>query len=85
MFAVAVHDAQGCVVPVADNEVTLRVSGRGKLTGVGNGDPSSHESDKGTSPKAFSGYCMALVQSTKTAGNISVEATFPVSGHDVRR
>ena len=75
MFAVAVHDSEGRVVPVADNEVTFRVSGEGKLIGVGNGDPTCHESDKGTSRRAFSGYCMAIVQSTKTAGNISVEAT----------
>jgi beta-galactosidase len=77
MFAVEVHDAQGRVVPIADNEVTFRVSGEGKLIGVGNGDPTSHESDKGTSRKAFSGFCMAIVQSTKTAGNITVEATSP--------
>jgi len=77
MFAVEVHDAQGRVVPVAETEVTFRVSGEGKLTGVGNGDPTSHESDKGTSRRAFSGLCMAIVQSTKTAGNITVEATSP--------
>jgi beta-galactosidase len=77
MFAVEVHDAQNRVVPVTDNEVTFRVSGEGKLIGVGNGDPTSHESDKGTSRRAFSGLCMAIVQSTKTAGTISVEATSP--------
>ena len=75
VFAVEVHDAQGRVVPIADNVVTFRVSGEGKPIGVGNGDPTDHESDKGTSRKAFSGLCMALVQSTKTAGNITVEAT----------
>jgi len=77
MFAVEVHDAQGRVVPIADNEVTFEVSGEGKLIGVGNGDPTSHESDKGASRKAFSGLCMAMVQSTKAAGNIKVEATAP--------
>ncbi len=77
MFAVEVYDAQGRVVPIADNEVTFQVSGEGKLIGVGNGDPTSHESDKGASRKAFSGLCMAIVQSTKAAGNIKVEATSP--------
>jgi beta-galactosidase len=75
MFAVAVQDAQGRVLPITDNEVTFRITGEGKLIGLGNGDPTDHESDKGTSRKAFSGYCMAVVQSTKTAGNITVEAT----------
>jgi beta-galactosidase len=77
MFAVAVHDAQGRVVPITDNEVTFRISGEGKLIGTGNGDPTNHESDKGTSRKAFSGLCMGLVQSTKTPGSITVEATSP--------
>ncbi|MFP5226047.1 MAG: beta-galactosidase GalA, partial [Acidobacteriota bacterium] len=77
MFAVAVHDAQGRVVPIADNEVMFQVSGAGKLIGVGNGDPTDHASDKGTSRKAFSGLCMAIVQSSKKAGSITVQATSP--------
>ncbi len=77
MFDVAVLDAQGRVIPVADNEVTFRVSGQGRLIGVGNGDPTNHKSNKGTSRKAFSGRCMALVQSTKTAGGITVQAISP--------
>ena len=77
MFAVDVLDAQGRVVPVADNEVTFRITGSGRVIGVGNGDPTCHESDKGVSRKAFSGLCMAIVQSSKTAGNITVEASSP--------
>ena len=64
-------------MPIADNQVNFRVSGQGKVIGVGNGDPTSHESDKGSSRKAFSGLCMALVQSTKAAGDITVEASSP--------
>src|SRR5208283_6079877 len=52
MFAVEVHDAQGRVAPIADNQVTFTVSGEGKLIGVGNGDPTCHESDKGPSRRA---------------------------------
>jgi beta-galactosidase len=77
VFAVEVRDAQGRAVPITENEVTFRVSGEGKLIGTGNGDPTNQESDKGTSRKAFSGLCMALAQSTKTAGSITVEATSP--------
>ena len=76
-FAVEVQDAQGRVVPITDNLVTFKVSGEGKLIGVGNGDPTDQESDKGTSRKAFSGLCMAIAQSTKTAAKITVEATSP--------
>ena len=77
MFAVAVHDAQGRVVPLADNEVTFRISGPGRIIGVGNGDPTDHSPDKGTSRRAFSGLCMALVQSTKQAGSITLQAASP--------
>jgi beta-galactosidase len=75
MFGVEVHDAQGRLVPVTENEVRFRVTGAGKVIGVGNGDPTSHESDVATSRKAFSGMCMAIVQSAKSPGSIQVEAT----------
>src|SRR5581483_10160266 len=77
MFAIEVQDAQGRTVPVTDNEVMFRVSGAGKLIGLGNGDPTDHDSDKGMSRKAFCGFCMALVQSSKTAGSITLEAASP--------
>jgi beta-galactosidase len=77
MFAVGVHDAQGRLVPITDNEVWFKVTGAGKLIGTGNGDPTNQEPDKGSSRKAFSGYCMALVQSLKNSGDITVEASSP--------
>jgi beta-galactosidase len=77
MFAVEVRDAQDRVVPVTDNDVTFKVSGEGKLIGVGNGDPTDQASDKGASRKAFCGYCMAIVQSTKKGGVITVNASSP--------
>ena len=77
---VHVVDAAGRVVPVADDAIAFRVSGSGKLIGVGNGDPSSHEPDKGDSRRAFNGLCAAIVQATRTAGEIQVEATAPGLG-----
>ena len=77
LFAVEVRDAEGRTVPTADNEVSFRLSGQGRVIGVGNGDPTCHESDKGSSRKAFSGFCMAVAQSTKEAGSITVEASSP--------
>ena len=77
MFAVEVQDANGRAVPITDNRVTFRISGPAQLIGVGNGDPTDQDPDKGTSRKAFSGYCMALVQSTKSIGTITVEASSP--------
>ena len=46
VIAVMAVDAKGRVVPVADNEITFEVDGPGKIIGVGNGDPSSHEADR---------------------------------------
>jgi beta-galactosidase len=66
LIAVEVQDQQGRVVPTADNEITFLVSGSGKLIGVGNGDPSSHEPDKGDKRKAFNGLCMAIVQASRS-------------------
>lgn len=80
VFAVEVRDAQDRAVPITENEVTFRVSGEGRLIGTGNGDPTNQQSDTGTSRKAFSGLCMALAQSTRTAGNITVEVTSPGLG-----
>jgi beta-galactosidase len=77
MFAVEVQDSQGRIVPVTENLITFRVTGPARLLGVGNGDPTDQAADKATSRKAFSGYCMAIIQSEKSAGSISVEATSP--------
>jgi len=77
MVAVEVRDAQNRLLPNTDNTVTFRVTGAGKLIGVGNGDPTDHAPDKGSSRKAFSGLCMALIQSTKEGGSITVEASSP--------
>ncbi|HTS62966.1 MAG TPA: beta-galactosidase GalA [Candidatus Acidoferrales bacterium] len=76
-LTVEVQDAEGRTVPVTDNPVTFRVTGPGKVIGTGNGDPTNHEPDGGSSRKAFAGLCMAIVQSTKSAGNLRVEATSP--------
>ncbi len=77
VVAVSVVDERGRVVPVADNLVTFEVAGSGKLIGVGNGDPSSHEPDKAYQRRAFNGLCAAIVQSQKTAGEIRIRAMSP--------
>ncbi|HKT11650.1 MAG TPA: beta-galactosidase GalA [Terriglobia bacterium] len=74
---VSVADSQGRVVPVAHNLISFQVTGAGRLIGVGNGDPSSHEADKASRRHAFNGLCVAIVQSTKQAGQVSVRATSP--------
>ncbi|RZT08863.1 beta-galactosidase [Duganella sp. CF402] len=55
-------DAQGRAVPLADNEVTFAVSGGGRSIGHGNGDPNSHEDEKGATRRLFNGLAQLIVQ-----------------------
>jgi beta-galactosidase len=75
VIIVAIKDASGRVVPVADNLVKFSIEGPGKIIGTGNGDPGSHEPDKATQRKAFNGYCLVLVQTDRTAGDIRLKAS----------
>jgi beta-galactosidase len=70
----SIVDELGVIVPYADNEVTFLVEGEGSLLGVGNGNPSSHESDLANSRRAFNGHALALLQAGKEAGMITVRA-----------
>ncbi|MCC4620374.1 DUF4982 domain-containing protein [Xanthomonas cassavae CFBP 4642] len=74
---VEIVDAQGRMAPSADNQVQFALRGPARLIGLGNGDPASHENDKGNSRRAFNGLCMALLQTTRAAGALVVEARAP--------
>ncbi|MBN1610082.1 MAG: DUF4982 domain-containing protein, partial [Polyangiaceae bacterium] len=46
VVAVSVIDAQGRIVPTAAHDIVFKIEGPGRILGVGNGDPSSHEPDQ---------------------------------------
>ncbi|HJV68013.1 beta-galactosidase GalA [Ideonella sp.] len=46
VLELTVRDAQGRIVPLADNELRFDATGPLRLLGMGNGDPGSHEADK---------------------------------------
>lgn len=46
VITVMVNDNKGLNVPTAENEIFFNIEGEGKIIGVGNGNPSSHEADK---------------------------------------
>jgi beta-galactosidase len=77
LVTVKIVDDQGRTVPVATNAVTFSVTGPGQLLGVGNGDPSCHEPDKGKQRSAFNGLCLAIIQSSRTPGTIAIQADSP--------
>jgi beta-galactosidase len=72
---VDIVDAQGIIVPQAKNQVDFTISGPGAIVGLDGGDSTNHDSYKGTSHAAFSGKLMAIVQSTTTAGTVTLKAT----------
>ena len=74
MITVAAVDSQGRVVPTATNLVNFSISG-GTIIGVGNGNPSSHESDKASQRSVFNGLAQVIVQSDNQAGPITLTAT----------
>ncbi len=46
LVRVTVVDREGRVVPTAQQRIAFEVSGAAQLTGMGNGDPGSHEADR---------------------------------------
>jgi beta-galactosidase len=67
-------DKEGRSVPTANSLITFKISGSGSLIGVGNGDPNCQESDKEPRRSLFNGLAQVLVQATKEAGEIHIEA-----------
>ncbi len=80
MLTVSAADSQGRIVPTADTLVDFKVAGEGALIGVGNGDPNCQESDKKPRRSLFNGLAQAIVQSTRKAGTIEIEASTKTGG-----
>ena len=68
-------DAQGRAIPVANDIVDFKVSGAGAFVGVGNGDPNCQEADNKPKRSLFNGLAQLIVQSSKTPGEIMIEAS----------
>jgi len=75
---VKVLDAQGRLHPDADNQIVFTVQGEGRLIGVDNGNMADMGADlKSKTGKVSHGMCLAMLQSTASAGRIRVTATSP--------
>ena len=71
---VSVIDKDGNLCPTADNLIHFEVEGEGRLRAVGNGNAATTESFQVPYRKAFSGKCMAIIESSKNEGSISLTA-----------
>ncbi|MDT0645583.1 beta-galactosidase GalB [Zunongwangia sp. F260] len=74
-ITVTITDEDGTLAPRADNLVHFELSKGGKIVGVASGDPTNHESFKGTKHSALSGKVLVIVQSGKDAGSVELTAT----------
>ena len=77
MVEVDVVDAAGRIVPTASNAVTFTLTGRGRIAGVGNGDPTCHEPDQADQRSAFQGKCLVVVGTGETPGQMTLTAASP--------
>ena len=72
---VKVVDRNGNLCPLADNEISFKVSGKGSYRAGANGNPASLESFQEPKMKTFSGMMTAIVSSSEDPGDIVLEAT----------
>jgi len=76
-ITVKVTDADGNLVPDADNMISFKVNGTGFIAGVDNGSQTSLEPFKASYRKAFNGLCLAIIQSKNQKGKINIQASSP--------
>jgi len=77
IFTVSVADAKGNIVPVADNNIQFAIKGAGKIIGVGNGHPSSHEPD--TYVESVAGYSLSGAWQPPSAADKTALVEFEIS------
>ncbi|WP_146395270.1 sugar-binding domain-containing protein [Planctomycetes bacterium CA13] len=76
-------DDNGHFSPTANDLIAFKMEGPGRIIGVGNGDPSSHEPDKFIDPASvwqrslFHGLAQVIVQSSGEPGVIRLSASGP--------
>lgn len=64
---VEVVDKKGRHVLTANLPMEFSISGPGRIIGVGNGNPNSHEPDKANKRNLFNGYAQVIVQADRNA------------------
>ena len=74
-ITVSCVDAKGRAVPTANLPVNFEISGPANIIGLGNGDPNSHEAEKGNQRSLFNGLAQVIIQTKVAAqGDIILKA-----------
>ena len=69
---VEAYDENGLSHPLAENEVTISLSGPAKIAGVGNGNPQSFRPFQSDKVKLFYGKAMIIIGSEKERGKVKI-------------
>lgn len=74
-ITVEVLDSKGRHVPTTNVPVTFSIGGPAEIIGLGNGNPNSHETEKGNKRSLFNGLAQLIIQSTENNGEVVLTAT----------
>ena len=74
-ITVSLTDADGTLIPQADDQLTFEVTGAGSFEAVCNGDATSLESFKAPTMKLFNGQLVVVVRSSKETGTLTLKVT----------
>ena len=70
-------DKDGRVVPVADNQLEVKIKGAGSLVGLGNADIKDEDPYFDAMHKAWKGRALAVVRSNGKKGSINIKVSSP--------
>ncbi len=73
LIDVFITDENGTIVPDAQQELIIAVTGSAKLIGIDNGNQSDVQNFKENKRKAFEGHLLITLQSTEKLGDIKLE------------
>lgn len=75
---IEVVDSEGRTVPLSDNEISVRVTGAGRLLGLEGGDMSDTSNLRDWRQRVVRGRLLAYVEATQEDGTITVRADSPL-------
>lgn len=74
-ITVELLDNKGLHVPTSNVPVEFTISGPASIIGLGNGNPTSHEAEKGNKRNLFNGFAQVIIQSAEQSGTVVLTAS----------